>query len=190
MNYKVLGKIAVVLLMSGVVSAQEGRGAQPMGSAPSSQTPAVLKKVAFEQRLNTQLPLDLPFKDERGHIIEAPQSGKPALVCVRCKAHRKMDDINLIMAVSSMSLENERVLYLSSQYDKQPMSIKTGDVELQLELPYCGLSAGLYSAKIVISHKDIETLDVLESFRFRVSSDGISEQNLFYQPRRWKVSNS
>jgi len=130
------------------------------------------------------------FRDERGAMLAAPQSGKPASVCVRCKAHKEMNDINLIVAVSNMSLENERVLYLSSQYDNQPMSVKTGEVELQLELPYCGLAAGLYDAKIVVLHKAVETLDVLESFRFQVSSNGTNEQNLFYQPRRWKVSNS
>jgi lipopolysaccharide transport system ATP-binding protein len=130
------------------------------------------------------------FKDERGATLAAPQSGKPASVCVRCKAHKEMSDINLIVAVSNMSLENERVLYLSSQYDNQPMSVKAGEVELQLELPYCGLAAGLYDAKIVVLHKAVETLDVLESFRFQVSSNGTAEQNLFYQPRRWKVSNS
>ena len=69
-NYKVLGQLAIAVLMTAAVSAQDGRGAQPMGGAPSSQTPAVLKKVAFEQRLNTQLPLDLPFKDERGATVK------------------------------------------------------------------------------------------------------------------------
>ena len=128
------------------------------------------------------------FRDERGAVLMTPRSGKPASVCVRCKAHKEMDDINLIVAVSNMSLENERVLYLSSQYDNQPMSVPAGDVELQLELPYCGLAAGLYNAKIVVLHKMVKTLDVLESFRFRVSANGVSEQNLFYQPRRWKVS--
>ena len=56
--------------MTGVVSAQDGRGAQPLGSAPSSQVPAVLGKVGFEQRLNEQLPLDLPFKDEHGNTVK------------------------------------------------------------------------------------------------------------------------
>jgi protein SCO1/2 len=37
---------------------------------PSSQMPVVLSKVAFEQRLDTQLPLDLPFKDEDGRTVK------------------------------------------------------------------------------------------------------------------------
>jgi protein SCO1 len=69
-NYRVLGQFAIALsLMTGVVSAQDGRGVQPIGSAPSSQRPPVLTKVAFEQRLNEQLPLDLPFTDERGKTV-------------------------------------------------------------------------------------------------------------------------
>jgi protein SCO1 len=69
--YRVLGQFAVALsLMTAVVSAQEGRGVQPIGSAPSSQRPAVLSKVAFEQRLNEQLPLDLPFTDEHGKAVK------------------------------------------------------------------------------------------------------------------------
>jgi lipopolysaccharide transport system ATP-binding protein len=130
------------------------------------------------------------FRDEHGIELEAPWSGKPASVCVLCKVHREMDDVNLMVAVSNLSLENERVLHLSSQYDKQPMSVKPGHVELQLQLPYCGLSAGMYSAKLVVSQRTVNTLDAVESFRFRVGSDGIAEHNLFYQPRQWKASNS
>ena len=108
-------------------------------------------------------------------------------ICVRCKANRRMDGINLIVAVSNLSVENERVLYLSSHYDGQPMDLEPGEVELQLELPYCGLSAGLYSAKIVVTEKSVQTLDAVESFRFRVRSESTAVQNLFYQPREWRA---
>jgi len=144
-----------------------------------------------EKSTRESLGLDITavnFKDGYGTVLQAPLSGKPASVCISCKAHREMDDVNLTVAVSNLSMENERVLYLSSQYDNQPMSIKPGNVELQLHLPYCGLSAGLYSAKIVVSQATVNMLDCVESFRFRVSSNGITEQNLFYQPRNWKAS--
>ena len=126
------------------------------------------------------------FKDEYGSVLGSPLSGKPASVCVRCKVGRAMDGINLIVAVSNLSVENDRVLYLSSHYDGQPMSVESGEVELQLDLPYCGLSAGLYSAKIVVTEKSVKTLDAVESFRFRVTSDSTAAQNLFYQPREWR----
>ena len=53
--------------MTLVVSAQgEAPGLRPAPAPPSRTVPAALQKVAFEQRLNEQLPLDLPFKDEDG----------------------------------------------------------------------------------------------------------------------------
>ncbi|HEY2961161.1 MAG TPA: polysaccharide ABC transporter ATP-binding protein [Pyrinomonadaceae bacterium] len=128
------------------------------------------------------------FRDEYGNNLGSPLSGKPASISVRCKTHKAMDGINLIVAISNLSLENERVLYLSSHYDGQPMSVVAGDVELQLDLPYCGLSAGLYSAKIVVTEQSVKTLDAVESFRFRVRSDTTAVQNLFYQPREWRVT--
>jgi lipopolysaccharide transport system ATP-binding protein len=130
----------------------------------------------------------LCFKDEHGTHLRSPLSGKPTSISVRCKAHRPINAINLIVAVSNLSVESERVLYLSSQYDSQPMSVGSGEVELHLKLPYCGLSAGLYSAKIVITENGVKTLDAVESFRFRVIADGTADQNLFYQPREWKVT--
>lgn len=57
--------------MSAVVSAQGNDPAlRPASGLPSDQTPSALQKVAFEQRLNEPLPLDLPFKDENGKAVK------------------------------------------------------------------------------------------------------------------------
>ena len=53
------------------VSAQSGaQGLNPQPGIPSSQMPGVLGKVAFEQRLNEPLPLDLTFTDEDGRRVK------------------------------------------------------------------------------------------------------------------------
>jgi protein SCO1 len=58
-------------LMSVVVSAQGNAPAvRPDPAMPSNQVPAALSKVSFEQQLNAQLPLDLPFKDESGRTVK------------------------------------------------------------------------------------------------------------------------
>jgi protein SCO1/2 len=62
-------------LMSAVVSAQQqlpgnAPGVMPAPGMPSQQTPAALSHVSFEQHLNQQLPLDLPFKDEAGRTVK------------------------------------------------------------------------------------------------------------------------
>ena len=59
-------------LTSVVVSAQgEAPGLRPAAALPSNADAGrARQKVAFEQRLNEQLPLDLPFKDEAGRSVK------------------------------------------------------------------------------------------------------------------------
>ncbi len=59
---------SLLMLASVVVSAQGPL--RPEAGMPSDQSPTVLAKVAFEQRLNEQLPLDLRFKDEDGRDVK------------------------------------------------------------------------------------------------------------------------
>lgn len=74
MTYNVLRTVVVVagvMLGAVVVSAQDGaRGLAPAAGAPSNQVPTPLNKVAFEQRLNEQLPLELPFRNEDGKTVK------------------------------------------------------------------------------------------------------------------------
>ena len=63
--------MSAVALMTAVVSAQgEAPGIRPAAALPSGQVPGVLGKVGFEQHLNEQLPLDLPFTDESGTAVK------------------------------------------------------------------------------------------------------------------------
>lgn len=128
------------------------------------------------------------FKDGRGEVVESPLTGSDVSLSVGCKARGEFENVNIIVAVSG-SVENERVLYLSSQYDNQQMRLPAGRSEIQMQLPYCGLKPGVYTAKIVILQSSLYMLDVLESFRFRVKSGVNMNQNLYYQPRSWKVAN-
>ena len=58
--------LAVSLLVSAAASAQPGP--TDVG-VPSSQMPRVLSDVAFDQRLNERLPLDVPLRDENGRAV-------------------------------------------------------------------------------------------------------------------------
>ena len=73
MIYKVLKTMTVavsVMLATAVVSAQDSGRLAPQQGAPSNQLPTPLNRVDFKQRLNEQLPLDLPFKDENGKAVK------------------------------------------------------------------------------------------------------------------------
>ncbi len=62
---------SAIALATVVVSAQgEAPGLRPAAALPSNVVPGVLGKVAFEQRLNEQLPLDLPFRNEAGESVK------------------------------------------------------------------------------------------------------------------------
>ena len=73
MKTAILRSIVAVMslaLTSAAVSAQDSGRLAPQQGAPSSQVPAPLNRVAFEQRLNEQLPLDLPYTDESGKAVK------------------------------------------------------------------------------------------------------------------------
>ena len=64
--------MATSLVLASVIASAQGEqpGLRPAAGLPSNTAPGVLGKVAFEQRLNEQLPLDLPFSDENGTAVK------------------------------------------------------------------------------------------------------------------------
>ncbi len=146
--------------------------------------------------------VSLCFKDDQGNILEAPLSGEPAYLCVECNAHQKIEAGNLGVMISALSGQNERILYVTSASDNEPLKILPGTsasdneplkilpgkVEIQMQMPYCCLLPGLYNSKIYVK-EGLCSFDIVESFRFAVKSNKVSSQCLFYQPRTWKVIN-
>lgn len=129
------------------------------------------------------------FQDGQGNPLESPMTGATATLCVVCQVRKELRGVDMIVAISHMSSDGDRVLHLSSQYDGQTMDLTVGEVEIQLRLPYCGLMPGWYSAKIAITQNSIRILDVVESFRFCIRSGEHAENNVFYQPRTWQAVN-
>ncbi len=130
--------------------------------------------------------VSLCFKDELGNLLAAPFCGEAAYLCVECKADKKIDHANLGVLITALSGQYERVLYISSTSDNEPLKILPGKVEIQMQMPYCCLLPGVYSAKIYIK-EGVCSFDIVESFRFAVKYSKIISQSLFYQPRKWKV---
>ncbi len=65
---KLTRAIACVVLGSPLVSAQ---GIVPwVERRTAPQTPEVIRRVGFDQHLNDQIPLDLPFRDEHGRDVQ------------------------------------------------------------------------------------------------------------------------
>jgi protein SCO1/2 len=67
--------VSIVFLLMALIATRVGAqpnapGLQEAPGPPSSSVPAALRRVAFEQRLNEPLPLDLPFRDEDGRVVK------------------------------------------------------------------------------------------------------------------------
>jgi protein SCO1/2 len=78
-----LAAAGLMVLSAAVVSAQTGaQGLRPEGGLPADQTPSVLQRVAFEQRLDQPLPLDLEFTNEHGRTVRLGEffGGKPVIL--------------------------------------------------------------------------------------------------------------
>ncbi|MGD1872012.1 MAG: ABC transporter ATP-binding protein [Mastigocoleus sp.] len=130
--------------------------------------------------------ISLSFNDNKGKQIKNLVSGQSAYLCIKCYAHRTIENANVGILISADSGSYGRVLYISSASDNQIIEFSPGEAEIQMQMPYCGLLPGLYSAKIYIK-QGICSLDVVESFKFLVKTDKIMSQCLFYQPRNWKI---
>ncbi|WP_082127264.1 ABC transporter ATP-binding protein [Calothrix sp. 336/3] len=126
------------------------------------------------------------FQDTQGNLLSSPISGEPANLCIECWATKPVKSGNIGVIISTLSGQKERVLYLTSQSDRQDLPIPVGKVLIQMQMPYCGLLPGLYTAKIYIK-TGVTSLDVVESFRFAVQAGQVTSQCLFYQPRTWQV---
>jgi len=98
MKYLVSGKIAsamVTMLLFGTLAGAQDPGSigpPAAGLAPTGkqdQKPQILQQVGIDQKLNTQLPLDLTFRDEHGKTVRLGDyfGSKPvilSLVYYRC----------------------------------------------------------------------------------------------------------
>ncbi|MEA5572775.1 ABC transporter ATP-binding protein [Calothrix sp. UHCC 0171] len=130
----------------------------------------------------------LCLKNDRNEIIPALFCSQPASLSITCKVNQKLDNANIGILINALSGESDRILYITSASDDESLQIFPGKVEIQMQMPYCCLLPGLYNAKIYIK-QGVQSLDIVQSFRFVVKSDKVISQSLFYQPRTWKVIN-
>jgi lipopolysaccharide transport system ATP-binding protein len=132
--------------------------------------------------------VSLFFRDVQGNTLPMLFSGEPAYLCVECKAYKKFEEVNLGLLITALSGELGLVLYLTCASDNEELTVNAGNSEIQMYMPYCSLIPGVYSARVYI-RQGVESLDIVESFRFTVKANKTVSRCLFYQPREWKVVN-
>lgn len=118
MKYRVAAAIAILLLAGGLPAQAQYNGVpksgmMTKGGMPGGLTPNELKKVAFDQNLGVQVPLDLPFRDESGAPVQLSQyfNGRPvilALVYYQCPMLCTQALNGLVRALKVLALEPGR----------------------------------------------------------------------------------
>lgn len=99
------------------------------GSLNSKQTPALLRGVGIDQRLNQQVPLDIPFRDENGKTVMLGDffGKRPvvlSLVYFNCPMLCTMVEDNLLQSLRIMTYD------IGQQYDVLTVSFDPHDTPL------------------------------------------------------------
>ena len=77
---------------------------------------------------------------------------------------------------------------MSSYYDNEKINLRPGNHEIRLRMYSLGLKPGLYDMKVFLKKGSFFTLDVVESFRFQVSSPkDLITRGTYYQQRAWEA---
>lgn len=126
------------------------------------------------------------FRDSEGNKVNVPTSGTSIELCIGCKVHKKISDINISFSVKEQIGEGDKILALSTLHDKEPLYLPVGENEIRVEMPHFGLRPGLYIMDIHVYEGNYILLDSVLSFEFAVEGLGSMSQCLFYQPRVWK----
>jgi lipopolysaccharide transport system ATP-binding protein len=99
-----------------------------------------------------------------------------------------IDNAVVGIIIREINGEDDCTLSINSERDKQEIKIHPGKQEIQLQMPYCGLSPGIYTMKIYINKRPFYLYDMVDSFRFEVQRNKKMNQCKFYQPRNWSIN--
>jgi lipopolysaccharide transport system ATP-binding protein len=118
------------------------------------------------------------------------RTGRPAVLRVHVRCHRRISNANLSVAVKRCLGDNEYLFSLNSRDDRREIHLAPGDHEIELRLPSCGLRRGAYGMKLRIDEPQFYLLDMVDWDRllFRVEADPLMQDCVYYQPREWRTS--
>ena len=157
----------------------------------SESAKRVMATTSEQSESNTSGDLEIisvSFQDEEGNTLKSLVSGKPVYLCIRCQASILIDNVVVGIIIREINGEDDCILSINSEKDKQDIKIYPGEQEIKLEMPYCGLSPGIYTMKVYINRRPFYLYDMVNSLRFEVQKDKKMNQCKFYQPRIWNVT--
>lgn len=124
---------------------------EDMTTQPSSEVAGVFQRIDFDDK--QELVIQRLELMENGICCESLTTGKNAAIAVSINCNHSQSDIVLSLLIRELSGESETILHLSSDNEGCFFSVDQGLHELFVDMPVCGLTPGLYTAKVYI-HKE------------------------------------
>lgn len=124
--------------------------------------------------------LDVFFRTNTHDTTLNITTGESCTLCIVVKAWRRLENIGLNVIVRG-NQEKENLFQIDSSRDNNLFSVEEGINEIHIDIPYCTLVSGIYSAKININTGSINIFDGVEAVKFKVSSKS-HHTSIFYQP--------
>lgn len=126
------------------------------------------------------------FRDEKDKHIEKILSGQAISLCIRCRIYGNYSNLEIGLIIREVYGEGEPILNLVSSRDSTLFDSSPGTIEFRLNLPFCCLKPGLYTAKILLSqYPHFYLYDAVESFIIKIDGAYPMTNCAFNQPRKW-----
>jgi lipopolysaccharide transport system ATP-binding protein len=101
-----------------------------------------------------------------------------------------LENVIFSIIITEVLGEQGSILNLSSDRDGRRFQVRKGNAEISMEMPYCGLKAGVYSMKVSLHKPGLYVYDAVESFYFKVKGEQGMSECLYFQPREWLCRNT
>jgi lipopolysaccharide transport system ATP-binding protein len=174
-----------VALLSGEPYEVMSRFEEDMTSQPALERSGVFHRIDADE--SQELYIKQLELRQHGVRVEGFTTGENAEFSVRINCNKPQGDVTLSLLIRELSGESETILHLRSDNEGETFFIDSGSQEIGVEMPLCGLTPGLYTAKIYVHKRPFYMLDAIESFVFRVIADKSFKQCIYYQPVIWKM---
>jgi hypothetical protein len=137
-------------------------------------------------RLSSHLVIDeVAVLGPTGEAAELLETGAAGSFRIRCTATQFFERLTAGIIIRGTG-EGTPLVVLDAALNGTCLSLEPGTTDIIFEMPAVALRPGRYRAKIAVARTNLDLLDVVEAFPFRVSSSGAIGTGQFFQVGRWQ----
>lgn len=126
------------------------------------------------------------WMDSNGVTCEKLQTGDPVRLEISVECSQPLQNVSVHVIIRELKVNVIDVLGIHSGKEGHTFDFATGNSKISLDLPFCGMTAGRYVAKISLIEGDhFNVVDMLETYHFSVESGASIGTSVYFQPHEW-----